>query len=90
MQKVRTRLVHFRVTEEEFERLKSACARQGARCLSEFVRNLMLQDSNPVPTSVDSKVVELDRRLCGLEVSISRLLHALAGSNTAVHGEGGN
>jgi hypothetical protein len=67
MQKVRNRLVNFRVTEEEFEQLRSACDRQGARCLSHFVRNVMLGSPNLDPDDVITKVVTLDRRLAALE-----------------------
>ncbi len=67
MQKIRNRLVNFRVTEEEFEQLKSASDRQGARCLSHFVRDVMLSNPNFDPESVVTKVVTLDRRITELE-----------------------
>lgn len=67
MQKVRNHLVNFRVTEEEFEKLKNACDRQGARCLSHFVRDVMLNSPNLDPDSMINKVDILDRRLAALE-----------------------
>ena len=67
MQKIRNRLVNFRVTEEEFELLKSACDRQGSRCMSDFVRNSMLSSPDLDPESVVTKVVTLDRRIAALE-----------------------
>lgn len=70
MQKIRNRLVNFRVTEEEFEQLKSACDRQGARCLSHFVRDVMLSRPNFDPESMVTKVVALDRRLAELETRL--------------------
>jgi hypothetical protein len=75
MQKVRTRIVNFRVTEEEFEQLRSACDRQGARCLSDFARSAMLASPNLDPESVVSKLVVLEGRLASLETSVSRLHH---------------
>ena len=78
MQKIRNRLVNFRVTEEEFERLKSACDRQGARCLSHFVRDVMLSNPNFDGESVATKVVTLDRRVTALE---TRLPSNALGSN---------
>ena len=78
MQKVRTRLVSFRVTDEEFEQLKSACDRNGSRCLSEFARSSMLTNPNRDPENVISKVVVLERRIASLETSMSRLHNALA------------
>jgi len=67
MQKIRNRLVNFRVTEEEFEQLKSACDRQGARCLSHFVRDVILSNRELDSQSVATKVSTLDRRLTALE-----------------------
>lgn len=81
MQKVRTRLVSFRVTDEEFEQLKTACDRQGARCLSDFARNSMLTNPTLDPEKVVSKVVVLERRIVNLETSMSRLHQALTGSD---------
>jgi hypothetical protein len=81
MQKVRTRLVNFRVTDEEFEQLKSACDRQGARCLSDFARSAMLTSPNLDPESFVSKFGVLERRVTSLETSMSRLHNALAGSD---------
>lgn len=71
MQKIRNRLVNFRVTEEEFERLKSACDRQGARCLSHFVRDVMLNNPNFDSAGVATKVNTLDRRIAALETRLS-------------------
>ncbi len=67
MQKVRNHLVNFRVTEEELEQLKNACDRQGARCLSHFVRDVMFQTSLLDAESVANKVTNLDRRVAALE-----------------------
>jgi len=67
MQKVRNHLINFRVTEEEYGKLKNACDRQGARCLSHFVRDVMLQSPNLNPDGVITKVDKLDRRLAALE-----------------------
>jgi hypothetical protein len=44
MNNLRTRLVNFRVTDQEFEKIKSACDRNGDRCISEFLRSRMLGD----------------------------------------------
>lgn len=69
----RNRLVNFRLSEVEFEKLKAACARQGARSLSEFARTSVLRSLDeprefaPAPyprlSSVDQKVAELEIRL---------------------------
>jgi hypothetical protein len=84
MQKARGRLVNFRVTDDELEQLKSACDRQGARCLSAFARQVMLSPPSAYTNDYDGKLAALDRRLSTLEVSMSRLSHALAISNVEV------
>lgn len=38
----RTRLVNFRLSEEEFQSLKLACENSGARSLSDFARSAVL------------------------------------------------
>jgi hypothetical protein len=85
MQKVRGRLVNFRVTDDEFEQLKTACDRQGARCLSAFARQVMLRAPDANPEDFDRKLAVLDRRLSTLEVSLSRLFNALAVSSVEVN-----
>jgi hypothetical protein len=85
MQQVRGRLVNFRVTDDEFEQLKSACDRHGARCLSAFARQIMLSAPHAHPEDLDRKLAVLDRRLSTLEVSLSRLFNALALSSVEVN-----
>ena len=85
MQKARGRLVNFRVTDDEFEQLKSACDRQGARCLSAFARQVMLSPPDGSTGDYDRKLAAFDRRLSTLEVSLSRLFHALAISSVEVN-----
>ena len=85
MQKARGRLVNFRVTEDEFEQLKSRCDSQGARCFSDFARHLMLHPPDANSDSYDRKLAALDRRLSTIEVSLSRLFHALAISSVEVN-----
>ena len=84
MSQARTRLVNFRVTDEEFERLKTASCRLGARCLSDFARTVMLGQPNlrPAPGSYDDKLMSFDHRLNALEHSMDRLVEALSGPKT--------
>jgi len=81
MQKIRDRLVNFRVTDDEFEQLKLASSQHGARCLSAFARNMMLNTTTGQSENLPYQVVALDRRLTALEDSLSRLLHALTCSS---------
>jgi hypothetical protein len=74
---VRSRLVNFRVTEEEFERLKVAATLQGCRCLSEFARSVMLgsadRDGKSTSDPVGKQMTLLERRLTKLESSVAKL-----------------
>lgn len=63
MNNLRTRLVNFRVTDQEFEEIKSACDRNGARCISDFVRSRMLgkiEQKTPAETESDGTPVKLE------------------------------
>lgn len=84
-QKVRGRLVNFRVTDEEFQQLRIACDRQGARCLSAFARKVMLSSPSDGGEDFGDKLAALNRRLSVLEGSMSRMFNALAGSSIAIN-----
>lgn len=82
MYQLRSRLVSFRVSEQELEHLKSASALQGARCLSDFARNATLgsmRQSPPVDgnQSIDAALARFERRLSALEDGLERLAGAL-------------
>jgi hypothetical protein len=80
MLRTRTRLVTFRVTDDELEQLKTACERQGSRCLSDFARSTVL--SRLVSSeSVSNKMLDQERRILALEASMARLDGAAGGSN---------
>jgi hypothetical protein len=74
MRQIRSRLVNFRVTDEELKQLKTASDRQGARCLSDFARSIMFGGT------YDDRLLRMDHRLTGVEQSMARLVEALSGS----------
>jgi len=82
MRKIRTRLVNFRVTDEEFQQLKTSSERRGARCLSDFARSAMLNppEGQSPSGSYDDRFLSFDRRLTSLELAMSRLVAALSGA----------
>lgn len=43
----RTRLVNFRLSEDEFLMLKDTCARSGARSVSDYARSAVLSGTAP-------------------------------------------
>ena len=86
MQKVQRRLVNFRVTDDEFQQLKDASDRHGARCLSAFARKMVLSAGTGAENRVD-ELASLDRRLSVLEESMARLFNAITDSSVNVHGD---
>ncbi|HCC56963.1 MAG TPA: hypothetical protein DEQ47_06795 [Solibacterales bacterium] len=78
--KPRTRLVNFRLTEEEYETLKSAAENRGARSISDFARAAILssvatQDSG---ASHGQGLTGIDRKLEEINVAVERLAGMLA------------
>jgi hypothetical protein len=98
MVRVRTRMLTFRVTEDEHERLQTASNACGARCLSDFlrqaaldalgrwaVRNLAPTGSGaaaPAPSS-SQQLVSVEQRLSNLEAKISALIGSLGSQPVA-------
>ncbi len=80
--KRRTRTVNFRVSPEEYEQLRQACAAEGARSLSDFARMAVFRNGAPLGTALDDRMERLERRL-------EDLTDALAGrrSRAATSGE---
>ena len=90
---IRNRVINFRVSEDEFRRLKAASTLQNARCLSDFARAAILRiasTSEPPPleavTRPDPDLHSLDRRLATLESSVARLIEALMPVKTGATG----
>ena len=91
----RNRLVNFRLSEDEFEKVRASCSLHGARSLSDFARSAVLRsvangpaacealESQGVPSEArivqDSKVNQLDRKVGELESRISELLSLVHG-----------
>jgi hypothetical protein len=67
----RTRIVYFRVSEDEFRHLHELCQQRGARNLSELVRSTIEKVLHG--SQHDGFESEINRRLELLEQSVSRL-----------------
>ena len=82
MEKIRSRLITFRVSDEELGWLKTASRSQRARCFSEFIRNLATEHVHgfaPAPGSANSAASQLAafaRRLAQLESNVARIARA--------------
>ncbi len=83
--KVRSRLVNFRLTQEELENLRVACLLRGSRNLSDFARTAVLTsvESQIDPESaVRDRLDRMEARLAGLESLLQSLLnHAMLGAS---------
>ena len=65
----RTRLVNFRLSEDEYLILKDTCARSGARSVSDYARAAVLSPASPcsdcwdrietVVSQLESRVIQL-------------------------------
>ncbi len=87
--KTRNRLVNFRLTEEEYNRLQAAVSETGARNFSDFARDAVLrvagvssgrpagQPAAPPPADLDGQVSELKSSI----VKLSELLERIASAN---------
>jgi hypothetical protein len=93
--KPRNRLVNFRLSEEEFQSMKNACERSGARSLSDFARGAVLAameqlqqgggfkaDASLGPLSrLDQAVESLHARVDQLISTLSEWQHDKAANN---------
>ncbi len=62
----RSRVVNFRVTEQEFEEVKSSCALSGRPCISEYAREAVLEFSRSqrfVRGAVERRLLNVDDKL---------------------------
>ena len=65
----RTRLVNFRVSDDEYATLRTACTRHGARSISDFARLAVLGWAG----STDLQATAMQWRLSGLGHSMAEL-----------------
>ncbi len=85
--KPRNRLVNFRVTEEEFEKLRGACVSDGARSLSDFARGSVLRRVE-VGAAADrgaaNRLPDLDQKVSELEFRVEELIRLVAATSRSV------
>ena len=73
MLKTRARLVNFRVTQEELDYLKRACAERGARSVSDFARSAVLRaasDGTDPLSVLEGQMERLGQKLSQIEESL--------------------
>ena len=80
--KRRNRVVVFRLTQDEYEDLKTVCSVRGARNISDFARSELLtsieQERRP-ETLVQVRLSDVDKKLTSLESKIQRMSQLLEG-----------
>ena len=80
--KRRNRVVVFRLTQDEYEDLKTVCSVRGARNISDFARSELLtaieQERRP-ETEIKGRLTDVDQKLSSLESKIQRMSQLLEG-----------
>jgi len=81
----RTKIVSFRISEEELQELMSHCVSQGARSVSEFARKATLAHYQSCRTEESSQTVldQIRRSLGSLDLEVQRLAGLIAGPQAA-------
>lgn len=79
-QRNRSRVVYFRVSEEEYRQINELCEKRGARNVSDLVREAM---GLMVKADGNGFEREVTRRLTDLEASIDRLNRKMGGRAAA-------
>jgi hypothetical protein len=81
----RTRIVSFRLSEEEYDRLLEICASAGMRGVSEMARagiQLILRDALRAPeAALETRVSDLEVRLRQLSLELKRISQQLPPEN---------
>ena len=82
----RNRIVIFRVTQEEYSSLMSACVAAGSRSLSDFTRSelLTMRQTESIGSVVEQRFVEIDRKLSDLHTLVEHVSERI----TALNGDG--
>jgi uncharacterized protein (DUF1778 family) len=70
--KRRDRIVVFRLTEDEYDNLKSACVSRGARNVSDFARSELLLAVERDHSEVIERLSELQSRMRRMEQLLER------------------
>src|ERR1039458_4234172 len=75
----RNRMVVFRLTEQEYNNLRSACNAAGGRSLSDFTRSELFTvvQSDGQGAALERKFLEIDRKLNDLYSLIERMFERI-------------
>ena len=70
--KRRSRIVIFRLTNNEYEELKAACVDRGARNVSDFARTALLQSFTRPPENLTEKLEQIESGVRRVEEMVRR------------------
>ncbi len=84
--KRRTRMVNFRLSEDEYKELKNLCIANGSRSISDFARAAVCQSlgSNGSAEKFEGTVRELHGKFAELDREVKRLAQLLAEAGSPV------
>ena len=74
----RTKLVNFRLSEEEFDDLRQVCGSLGARSISDFARTAVLSKFKQAgEPALENRLVEMNSKVGELESNLASLMRQL-------------
>ena len=77
MMKRRSRIVSFRLSDEEYDSLKNVSATRGARSVSEFTRSVACNTNGDEPEKLERTLRVLNERMESLDKRLRVLAEAL-------------
>ena len=77
MMKRRSRIVSFRLSDEEYDSLKNVSATRGARSVSEFTRSVACNPNSHGPEKLEKTIRVLNERMAILDSRLQMLTEAL-------------
>ena len=83
----RNRIVVFRLSQDEYDRLRAACDAAGGRTLSDFTGSelLTLVQTDGGGSIIERKFVEIDRKLSALQTMIKQVSERITAPNGDYH-----
>ena len=82
----RNRVVVFRLSQDEYQALKTACSVRGGRNLSEFTRSELLAmiQSESLGHMVQKRLTDVEQTLTSVNTALQDLNHRLNGASFVV------
>lgn len=86
----RTRMISFRVSEHEFEQLRTISESEGAGSVSDYARLSLCRGHQASPESIDATIRKLDSEILNLRAHLERLTTLVESTHHAVVGASHN